>query len=355
MRLAPGLAERGWESWLAGPEQASIYAAPGASEVPVTRLPFRAGYGHPLADARVLRGLGELMRRHRFDLVCVRSDKGGALGRLAARARGVPAVLSAEGWSFDPALRGGPGRLVSLGVARVFDRWTAEYVCVAESERRVALEHGVGRAASLHVVRNGTPGCNGTADLDPGLARFAGGEGPLAACVNVLRPAKGVDVFIQAAPRVLERLPAARLAVIGNGPLRASLERQARALELDGRLRFFDYRPPASRWLGSLDVLVLPSRHEALPIGLLEAMACGIPQVVTDVGGNAEAVEHGETGLLCPPDNPHELADGLVRLLGDPELRTKMATASRERHQRLFSLDRMLDGTAAVFDLVGSR
>jgi glycosyltransferase involved in cell wall biosynthesis len=157
-------------------------------------------------------------------------------------------------------------------------------------------------------------------------------------------------VFLKAARAVLCGLPEARLAVIGNGVLREELERHSHALGLDQRLRFFDYRRPSARQLRSLDVFVLPSLWEAFPIGPLEAMACGVPQVATNVGGTAEAVSHGETGLLCPPNDSAALAERIVRLLRDPDLRNRMSDASRARHRRLFTLERMLDQTAAVFD-----
>jgi glycosyltransferase involved in cell wall biosynthesis len=179
--------------------------------------------------------------------------------------------------------------------------------------------------------------------------------GPLAGCLTVLRPGKGVETFLAAAPIVFDRLPSARLAVIGNGPLRGQLKEMAHALGLDGRLRFFAYTPPSARQLRSLDVFVLPSPWEAFPIASLEALACGVPQVATRVGGVPEAVSDGTTGLLCPPHDAERLAEQIIRLLSDSELRKRMSHASRERHRELFTLERMLDQTAAVFDRAAAR
>ena len=81
-------------------------------------------------------------------------------------------------------------------------------------------------------------------------------------------------------------------------------------------------------------------------------MACGVPQVVTDVGGSSEAVAEGETGLLCPPNDPPALAAHVAELLGDPARRERMSAASRERHRERFTLERMLDETAAVYERV---
>ena len=138
---------------------------------------------------------------------------------------------------------------------------------------------------------------------------------------------------------VLDDLPEARVAVIGNGVLREGLQRQARALGLNGRLRFFDYLGPSVRQLQSLDVYVHPPpRYEPFGIGLVEAMACGVPQVTTAVGGAAEVVGNGETGLFCRPNDKVDLAEQIVRLLKDDGLRARMSEASRERHRTVLHL-----------------
>lgn len=351
MRHALGLRERGWESWVAGPEEATIYEPLQSAGIPITRLPFRVGYRHAVEDQRVLRGLIGLMRSRRFDLVQARSNKGGVFGRLAALATGVPAVYNAGGWTFHPAFHAGAARGFALGIERVLAPCTSAFVCVSESERRIALEYGIGPASRLHVVLNAAAPCDDTLEPDPALERFSR-EGPLAACVTALRPEKGVDVFLNAAHRVFDRLPHARLAVVGNGPLRPELQRNARALGLDNRFRFFEYRGPSARQLRSIDVLVLPTRYEAFGIGLAEALACGVPQITTGVGATSEIVRDGETGLFCRPDDPGDLARQIVRLLSDAQLRARMADSSRERYRRLFTLDRMLDETATLFHRV---
>jgi glycosyltransferase involved in cell wall biosynthesis len=354
MGLALGLGDRGWDPWVAGPESASIYGELEATGMPIVRLPFRPGYRHALDDWRVLRDLIGLLRGQRFDLVHMRSNKAGVLGRLAASATGIAAVYDPAGWTFHPAFRGRAGRLVSLCLERLLSPHTPAYICVSEAERRLALERGIAAAGDLHVVHNAAAACDEALEPDPELERFSR-EGPLAGCMTALRPEKGVDVFLRAAPHVFARLPEARLAVVGNGALRAALQRQARALGLDERLRFFDYRGPSARQLRSLDVFVHPSpRYEAFGIGLAEAMACGVPQVTTAVGGVPEVVRDGETGLFCRPDDPVHLADRIAALLGDGELRARMAKASRRRQRDCFTLDRMVDETAAVFDLVAA-
>ena len=112
-------------------------------------------------------------------------------------------------------------------------------------------------------------------------------------------------------------MPDARIAIVGDGPEREALGARAAALGLDARVAFLPFTGPASRHLRALDVYVLPSAWEAFPIGVLEAQACGVPQVATDVGGTREAVVP-ETGVLVPPRDPGALALALVRAAARP-------------------------------------
>jgi len=206
-------------------------------------------------------------------------------------------------------------------------------------------------AERLRVVHNGCPPCEADLELDAELEKFRAGR-PLAATLCVLREQKAVHVFIAAAPEILERCPDAVLAVVGNGGLESELKRQAAELGLGERFGFFPFRQPSSRQLTSIDALVLSSSWEAFPISILEAMACGVPQVATDVGGTREALIDGETGLLCPPEDPPALADCVSRMLLDTPMRERMGKAARERYEREFRVDAMVAKTAALYDEV---
>ena len=353
MRLALGLADRGWEPWVAGPEESIVHPVLERAGVPTAKLPLVRGYGSPGKDLRALRRLAGIVARGRFDLVHAHSAKAGVLGRIAAPLARTPVVYSPHCFPFVGPW-GLARRAFSVGVERALGPLTDTILCVSEYERRLALEHGLAPPERLAVVHNGSEPCRTDLEPDPELEAFST-QGPLAATIAVLRPQKAVHVFVDAAPAILERMPEARLAVVGMGYERENLEAQAVRLGLGERLRFFDYRPPAARQLASLDVFVLPSAWESFPISILEAMACGVPQVVTDVGGSGEALAVGETGLLCPPNDPAALAARVVELLGDPDRRARMAEASRARHRERFGIDRMIDQTAALYDRVLAR
>ena len=327
--LAEHLPAHGWDVEIAGPRDAPRY--PGAHQ-----LPLRPGYGAPRDDAAAAVALARLLRRLRPDLVPTHSAKAGAIGRPIAAALRIPVVHSPHCFPFLSLHYGARRRAFAERLERALAPLTRTILCVADDERREALARGIAKADKLAVVHNGVPVCPAAAVP----TALAGLGRPVAATVSVLREQKRVDVFLDAAPLVLEKLPDARLAVIGNGPLRDELRARA-----DPRVEFIPFEPPMAGWLAGLDCFVLSSDYEAFPIAILEALACGVPQVATHVGGTGEAVTF-ETGVLVPPGDPVALAEGIVEVLANPGDR---AEASRRRHAEHFGLERMVAGTAAVY------
>jgi L-malate glycosyltransferase len=162
----------------------------------------------------------------------------------------------------------------------------------------------------------------------------------LVAAVGSLIARKGVDVLL----RALALLPAGavRLLVAGDGAERAALERMAGELGVAGQVDFLGYCADPGPVYRAADIVALASRGEALPLVLLEAACLGRPVVATAVGGVAEAVADGATGLLVPPDDPPALAAALRRLIADAGLRARMGAAGQARVREGFSLEGMV-------------
>jgi glycosyltransferase involved in cell wall biosynthesis len=159
---------------------------------------------------------------------------------------------------------------------------------------------------------------------------------------------KGLTYLIQAMPAVLARQPSARLLLVGDGPLRANLEAEARSLGVAERVHFAGYQRDVASMLGAMDLVVLPSVREGLPLSLLEAMAAGRPVVATRVGGMPEVVVDGMTGRLVPPADPAALAEAIGAILDSPRCAEQMGEAGRARAQD-FSDAAMLDRLSAVY------
>jgi glycosyltransferase involved in cell wall biosynthesis len=157
-----------------------------------------------------------------------------------------------------------------------------------------------------------------------------------------LRPDKGHDVLIDAAARVLERVPDMQFELVGAGRLHASLVERAENRRVSHALTFSGHQDEIARRLSAADIFVLPSRTEAFPNAVLEAMAAGLPIVASDVGGIPELIDNGRSGLLIPTDDPAALADRLFDLASDPGWAAKLGAAARVDVLARYSFTRMV-------------
>ncbi|MFT4035879.1 MAG: glycosyltransferase [Patulibacter sp.] len=375
LQLARALPAHGFEVELAGPLEGEFVYGQLDGAVPIHRLDFRRGYGNPRADARAARQLAALVRRGRYDLVHAHSAKAGVVARLALAGRRPPVVYSPHCFPFIGDFGAGR-RIFATGVERMLAPLTTRILCVCDDERQQGRAAGIADRR-MRVIHNGSKAMPAGTEPLAELEAFRGTDGVLVGSVAVLREQKRIDVLIDAAPAILAGDPRARVAIVGNGPLQEELRARATQLGLAGepRFGFFPFVPPAFSALAALDVYVLPSSWEAFPIGVLEAMACGAPQVATDVGGTREAVvdgfgraalrsdrDHpagsveGETGLLVEPAAPQQLAAAVLELVRDPARRQRMADASRARHAQRFTLDTMADAIAQAYrDVLAGR
>lgn len=174
-------------------------------------------------------------------------------------------------------------------------------------------------------------------------------EGPLVVFTGRFVPAKGLDVLLNAWPAVRERVPEARLLLVGDGELRGALEQQAAALGLGDAVIFAGGHDDPAPFLRAADLFVLPSRAEGMPVALLEAMACGLPAVATRVGGSEELIADGESGRLVASESPAALAAALGELLRRPGL---MGAKARQRIVDHYSLDQIAGRYAALYNRI---
>lgn len=251
------------------------------------------------------------------------------------------------------ALSGAPARLVasrrldfpvrSPGVWRRADL----VLCVSAAVRRVLSGCGV-EAARTRVVRDAVDPSDLT-PRRPGRLREAAGveEGaPLVGAVGALVGHKDHGTFVRAAARIAAERPDVRFVVAGEGPERSRLERLAAERGLGDRVRLPGHVPGVARSLRDLDCFVMCSREEGLGSAALEALAAGVPAVVTRAGGLAEVAGEGVPGV--PPGEPDALAAAVLRLLEDPAARAAAVRAG-SRKVRRFSVARMAADTLAAY------
>jgi glycosyltransferase involved in cell wall biosynthesis len=243
-----------------------------------------------------------------------------------ARSLGLPIVIHVH--ELPPR---GPKRALTLRVAAQ----TAD-VLVAVSEAVAAVVRPHAGRTPVIVAHNGiAPAATAASSRQPGTI----------GTVGTICRTKGTDVFLEAAALARARVPELRFEHIGQSGLDEDrdFERQVTVLagspELDGAVELLGRRPAAdglARW----ELFVLASRQDAFPLAGLEAMAAGVPVLATEVGGIVEQVTHLETGVLVPPEDPRALADWMVRLHEDTELRERLSAAAAARVRERFTVAR---------------
>jgi glycosyltransferase involved in cell wall biosynthesis len=169
-------------------------------------------------------------------------------------------------------------------------------------------------------------------------------ETPLVGIVAALRPEKHHTMLIEAAARLRDRPDLPHFLIVGDGPEREKIRSHARTLGVEDRVHLLGTRHDTPRLLAALDLFALCSLNEASPVSILEALACEIPVVATDVGSVSESVIPGETGRLVPSEDVVAFAESIDGLLDDPENRARMGAHGRLRVVQNGSLESMVDG-----------
>jgi glycosyltransferase involved in cell wall biosynthesis len=361
--LAPALRDRGIDIEVACPRVRDehhddtsfwddlAHAGVRTHEVPMTRRPLSA------ANAVAVGRLAALIRRGAYDVVHAQSSIAGALARPASRlARPRPRVVYApHGFSFLGAEWGtGPRRAAFLAVERLLGAATDRLVCVSEAEAEDAVRWRVVPREKIAVIPNGVVSGDFPAarrdigDLVPDLAAWRGQ--PVVGTLARMTPQKDPLVWLQVVSRLRTAAPDARFAWIwGGGSLEPDVHATAERLGLRGVVSFLGHRDDARALLGAFDVFLLTSRFEGLPYSVIEALAAGTPVVATDVSGTRDVVRHERTGYLAPPGDAGALAAYVLRLLQDPALAARLGEAGRADVLQRFSVERMVDRTAALY------
>lgn len=295
----------------------------------VTPIPVSGSAGLLLAVRRAAR----LARQCRADLIHAHLPLSGVVGRLAGRRANLPVVYTEHSqherhhrWS----------RFLNRRTWRLQREVIAVSKAVASS-----IERAVGDAVPVTLIPNGVP--VDQLRTDPELGHRLRAElgldqsAPLIGQIAVFRREKRLHRWLEAAARISARRPDCRFLLVGDGPLRADLKARCAELNLDRVVAFpgllHDVRPA----LSAMDLLLISSRFEGLPLALLEAMATGLPVVSTRAGGVAEAIIEGETGLLASDGSSEELAMLTLSLIEDRERRLAFGRAAAERAETRFS------------------
>ncbi len=221
-------------------------------------------------------------------------------------------------------------------------------VCVSDAVRQSLLQFWKIASSRLHIIPNGIDTGNfdrkGEGLYFPPTCRFRIGA------VGRLEKQKDFSTLIDAMPEILEKEPSALLVIAGEGSLRDQLLQKAVQRGVEKSIRLEGNIPDVALFLAELDLFVLPSLWEGLPLTILEAMATACPIVATAVDGTVEALRQGEDGLLVPPGDPAALAKGCMDVMGSREEARARGERARKRAVELFSLAGMVEGYRQVYE-----
>ncbi len=248
-----------------------------------------------------------------------------------ARMAGVAAVIGSQrqiGDLLSPAKA-----RAQLGAFHFCDR----IVCNSQAAARNLIEQGI-RKRQVVVIGNGLP-TSAFAAAPPALPR-APGILRVGMIARMNTPAKNHKLLLRAAARLISNFPHLQFVLVGDGPLRQELEKEAEVLGLGSRALFLGDRRDIPSVLASLDISVLPSESESQSNAILEAMAAGVPIVASNTGGNPELIGEGR-GLLVRCGDKEDLAQGIARLLQNTELRSEISENARDFVRQNFTLEKM--------------
>lgn len=302
-------------------------------------------------DPRAVVEIVRVLRRHRVNVLHTHGYKATILGAIAAKTVGARLVRTEHG-RLEPSA--GIERLkmsVHERMEIMASRYAADAVVFVSNDVR-CHSATTGTARIERVIYNGIEPFSVSDDesrqVREDLSDTAGAF--RVGIVGRIVPVKGHSYLLEAF-RIIGSSLNARLYVFGEGPLENEHRRFSEAAGLANGVRFMGFKRNVRAYLKSLDVLVMPSLHEGLPYTLLEAMYSKVPVIASRVGGLAEVIDHGVTGILVPPADPSALAAAIERLYRDPKLRDSLAKNGFAKTCEQFLVDSM---TASYIDVYTS-
>jgi glycosyltransferase involved in cell wall biosynthesis len=294
--------------------------------VEVTDLEIGDSLSTPKSLLRLLE-FAQHLRKEGISLLHCYLPRASFFGAIAGRIARVPVVVISKR-SLEPSTK----------IIRWADRWADAVLANSQQVWRHAVEVEKCRPDKLRLLVNGIDIERYRSTSFNGFSR----QGPVVGTVLRLEPIKGPEVFIEAAKRIVDEMPETRFMIIGDGSMRASLERLSRSLRVADRVEYLGERDDVEVILPTLSIFILPSLVEGMSMALLEAMAAARPIVATAVGGNLDLIRDGQNGLLIPPGDPEAMARAALQLIRNPEWAERLGQAARAVVVNDHSADRMV-------------
>lgn len=315
--------------------------------------PFLVRPLNPLYDILAFIHILFIYRCYKITLVHTHSSKAGIIGRWAARFSGVSSIIhTVHGWSlndYQPFII----RSFFILLERVTASFTTKIICVSKKDLETGLKYKIAPKEKFELIKYGIPLEEfRKTKVDKFKKRKELGirnNGPVVGMIACLKPQKSPLDYIKASIKVYQEMPHVNFLLIGDGVLKSACESALASSPLNGRFIFTGWRRDISGILDVLDLVVLTSKWEGMPIAIIEALCKGCPVVATNVGGAAELIKEGVTGYLTAPGEYHETADRILKILEDSNALCKMKKEASLSIDSSFDIHRMLNEVESLY------
>lgn len=305
------------------------------------------------SDLQVFSRLFRIIREEKYDLIHAHTSKPGFLARLAAVGTGIPTVFRPACFAFHD----GVPKLTAVfyaGIERIAALFfTNKIITVCNDERNLALRYHVGSEAQLINIYTGIELNRFDKSVNRKEVRLSLNipeEAFLIGTVGRLSKQKAPSDFVNAALKVHQSYPDAYFVWVGDGELMVETQELVASLELEEVFRFARHSRNIPDILKSMDCFVLASHWEGFSISVLEAMAAGLPVIVSRVSGASEAVLEGTTGCVVPIGDTEKLANAIGHMISNPEKAKMFGESGRRRMEQKFTLNRMVREIEQVYE-----
>jgi glycosyltransferase involved in cell wall biosynthesis len=306
-------------------------------------------------DPIVLTKLYQLIQHGKFSIIQTVLFYPDVVGMLTGAAAGVKVRISVETASHYNVFFSPPYRRLMYRTAM---KYVSRIIAVSGEVKNSIIQRERIHSSRIAVIPNAVdfrlydPVSNGSNRKKKEL--HLQNAFPVLGTVARLTHVKGHGVLIRAAVDLVKKYPALHCLFIGDGELRSDLEKQINEMGLGDHFSFLGFRKDIPELLYALDIFVLPSLTEGMPNVILEAMACSVPVVATEVGGIPEVIRDGWNGILIPPEDPKKLAGAILKLLEDRSFRSQIGENGRKHVQDQYSLDRQIQCFQKTYEECGS-
>ena len=288
------------------------------------------------SDFHAIGRIRHAIKKIKPDVIHVHGTRAGALGRLAAIGLGIPVVYTEHLWTKNFKLQNHFINYLHHIGGWFLDLFTTQNIAVSNAVKEFMVDSNISYPEKIRVIYNGIEPTKVRAHIFENHDEFWLGT------VGTLIPLKGIQYLIRALPAIRKEFPEAKLEIIGEGPFKEKLEREAKKYKMEKYVKFSGFQADVEKSLSKLDLYVQPSLSESFGLAIVQAMSVGLPVVATRTGGIPELVTDGKSGILVEPENAKELSDAIMSIMFDRSAALRMGEMARRESTVRFNLKDMI-------------